>query len=65
MLAGTDAVLLRGACLLHAAEVLSLTGRSRDAVASIRKALRLFEKKGDKVDADRARALLAETTESP
>src|SRR5262249_43699599 len=65
MLARTDVVLLRGTCLLHAAEVLSLTGRASEAAAALRKALRLFEKKGDQVDADRTRVLLAETTESP
>jgi ATP/maltotriose-dependent transcriptional regulator MalT len=65
MLAPTDAVLLRGTCFLHAAEVLSLTGRTSEAAAANRKALRLFEKKGDLVDAEHTRALLAEMTKSP
>jgi hypothetical protein len=65
MLARTDAVVLRGRCLLHAAEVLSLAGRADEATAAIRKSLRLFEAKGDKPDAGRARSLLAETTKSP
>jgi DNA-binding SARP family transcriptional activator len=65
MLARTDAVLLQGTCLLHAAEVQSLTGRAGEAAATTGKALRLFEEKGDKVDAERARSFLAETTKSP
>jgi ATP/maltotriose-dependent transcriptional regulator MalT len=65
MLAQTDAVILQGTCWLHAAEVLSLTGRTGDAAAAIKKALRFFEEKGDEVDADKTRTLLAQTTESP
>jgi DNA-binding SARP family transcriptional activator len=65
MLAGTEAVVLQGRCLLHAAEVLSLTGRMRDAVAAVEKAVRVFEKKGDIVETGAARAFLAEMTESP
>jgi DNA-binding SARP family transcriptional activator len=65
MLAGTDVVVTRARCLLDAAEVMSLTGRTGDAATAARKAVRLFERKGDTVDADWARAVLAETTESP
>jgi tetratricopeptide (TPR) repeat protein len=65
MIERTDHVVARGTCWLDKAEVLSLTGRPDEAAAAIRKALRLFEKKGDLVHVDQARALLAETTKSP
>jgi ATP/maltotriose-dependent transcriptional regulator MalT len=57
MLSCTDAVVLQATCELDSAEVLSLTGRAAEAVAATERALWLFDEKGDRVDADRARAV--------
>jgi DNA-binding SARP family transcriptional activator len=65
-LEGTDGLNAQAQCLLDRAEVLSLSGRGEDsAAAAIREALRLYEQKENVVGAERARSLLAETTESP
>src|SRR5262249_16756583 len=64
-LAKSDSVVARGTCLLDEAEGLSLRGRPKDAAAATRKAVRMFEKKGDVVRATKAREFLAETTKSP
>jgi tetratricopeptide (TPR) repeat protein len=56
----TDYLDLHALTLLDQAEVLRLTGRDADAVAVVRKALHLFEQKGNIVMARRANALLKE-----
>jgi len=60
VLAPTDALNLRAACRLDAAEVHSLAGRRDDAVASVENALALYEQKGNTTGAELARARLAE-----
>jgi tetratricopeptide (TPR) repeat protein len=65
LLAATDDLNLRGACWLDAAEVASVAGRRSDAAAAIKKAIRLYEKKGNQAALARSRTLLLEPTESP
>ncbi len=65
VLEGTDGLNTRAECLLDRAEVLSLARRPLESAAAIREALGLFELKENLVGAERARQLLAETTESP
>jgi DNA-binding SARP family transcriptional activator len=60
--ARTDALSDHGAVLLDLAEILGLAGRPREAVARIEEGLLLFERKGNRVSADSARALLNELT---
>jgi DNA-binding SARP family transcriptional activator len=60
--ARTDALSDHGAVLLDLAEVLGLAGRAAEAVARIEEGLLLFERKGNRVSADSARALLNELT---
>ena len=56
--AGTDFFELHGGVLLDLAEILRAAGRSEDAKAAAREALALFERKGNLVLAERARAQL-------
>jgi DNA-binding SARP family transcriptional activator/tetratricopeptide (TPR) repeat protein len=65
MLGHTDDLTRRGTCWLDAAEVASLAGRRSDAAVAIKKAIRLFEKKGNQAATAQARTLSAETPESP
>ena len=58
--ARTDALSDHGAVLLDLAEILGLAGRSREAAARIEEGLLLFERKGNRISADSARALLNE-----
>jgi class 3 adenylate cyclase/DNA-binding SARP family transcriptional activator/tetratricopeptide (TPR) repeat protein len=55
----TDALDLHGSALLGLAEVLLVTGRKEDAAARADEALALFERKGNEVSAQQARALIA------
>jgi class 3 adenylate cyclase len=55
---GTDSPTLRGNVLLDHAEVLRLAGR-QEVHAPVRKALSLFEQKGDLASAERARSFIA------
>jgi DNA-binding SARP family transcriptional activator/tetratricopeptide (TPR) repeat protein len=57
---GTDFLLLQAFALLDAGEVLQLAGRPGGAAVRIRRAIRLFERKGNTVSASQAAALLAE-----
>lgn len=54
----TDALSWRGALLLNEAEILRLAGRADDAARVARRALELFETKGDLVGAGHTRDLL-------
>jgi len=56
----TDLLDLRGDVLLDLAEVLRSAGAQDEANASVRRALALYELKGNLVSAERARTLLAE-----
>jgi class 3 adenylate cyclase/tetratricopeptide (TPR) repeat protein len=60
MLAIGDALNYQGLALLDLAEVVRLAGRLSDASDAARQALDRFERKGNVVSADRARAFLAE-----
>jgi class 3 adenylate cyclase/tetratricopeptide (TPR) repeat protein len=53
-----DAVWLHGEALLDLTQVLALAGRPEEPLHAARQALRLFEEKGDRVSAAKARALL-------
>jgi len=48
----------RGTALLRLAEVLSMAGRSGEAVPALNEAIKLYERKGNLVSAQEARALL-------
>ena len=58
LISGTDALDLRGTALLDLTEVLILAGRGDDARAPAEAALGLFERKGNVVSAEEARAVL-------
>jgi tetratricopeptide (TPR) repeat protein len=57
---GTDLPSDRGDALLDLAEVLRASARLEEAEAAGRRALSLFERKGNLVGAEKARSLLAE-----
>jgi tetratricopeptide (TPR) repeat protein len=57
---GTDSLQLRGEALLGRAEVLKLSERGSDARRSLEDAVQLFEQKGNRVAADRARGQMQE-----
>jgi tetratricopeptide (TPR) repeat protein len=52
----------QGSALLDLGEVLHLGGKDAEAVAAIREAMELFDRKGNLVHAAKARLLLEETT---
>jgi tetratricopeptide (TPR) repeat protein len=56
----TDDLNSQGRALMDLAEVLELAGRPDEAVATVEQALELFERKGNVVSAEKARALLAQ-----
>jgi predicted ATPase len=56
--AATDALDLHGNALLDLADTLFLAGRNEEAATSVGEALRLYERKGNDVSAERARARL-------
>jgi hypothetical protein len=56
----TDYVVIQGNAELELAHVLSTFGQTDDAAAEAAKALDLFQSKGDRPGADRARALIAQ-----
>jgi ATP/maltotriose-dependent transcriptional regulator MalT len=58
IVAATDAPLLKGGTLVDLARLQAAVGRLDDANGAARRALELFEAKGDKVDAAATRALL-------
>ena len=58
LVADTDAPLLKGGTLVDMATVRAAAGQLSDATAAARRALDLFEAKGDEVDAGATRALL-------
>ena len=58
----TDALHDHGRVLLDVAEVLRISGRPADAVDEVGRAVKLFERKGDVVSGQAARALLSELT---
>jgi tetratricopeptide (TPR) repeat protein len=58
--ARTDALSDHGSALLDLAEVLHLAGRTEQATVRVEEALRLFERKENRVSADAARAALSE-----
>jgi class 3 adenylate cyclase len=60
LVARTDALNRRGDSLLALAEILHAQGSAGDALGSIRKALELYEQKGNVVSAERAKAMLFE-----
>jgi class 3 adenylate cyclase/tetratricopeptide (TPR) repeat protein len=60
--AATDALDLHGNALVDLADTLVLAGRNDEAAASMADALRLYERKGNDVSAERARARLASTS---
>jgi tetratricopeptide (TPR) repeat protein len=60
LLEGSDGLDTRGDVLVNRAEVLRIAGRIDDAKADMRKALALYEQKGNVVSAGRARAALDE-----
>jgi DNA-binding SARP family transcriptional activator len=60
--ARTDALGDHGGVLLDLAEVLRLAERPAEAADSVEKALLLFERKGNRVSAEAARAMLSELT---
>jgi class 3 adenylate cyclase/predicted ATPase len=60
--AATDALDLHGGALVDLADTLALAGRNEEAVTCVADALRLFERKGNDVAAERARARLAGTS---
>ena len=64
LIEGTDALDLRGTALLDLAEVHILAGRGDEASASAEAALGLFERKGNVVSAEEARAVLARAANS-
>ena len=55
----TDALNMHGDALLDRAEVLRLAGRKRESQPLIEKAIGLYERKGNVVSAEQARALLS------
>lgn len=60
--AETDDLNLQGDALMDLAEVLSLCGRSDDALSRRREALELYERKGNLVSAGRVRAMFEDRT---
>ena len=60
--ARTDALSDHGAVLLDLAEVLRLADRPAEAARRVEEALLLFERKGNRVSAEAARAMLSELT---
>jgi predicted ATPase/class 3 adenylate cyclase len=58
--APTDALDLHGNALVDLAETLALAGRNEEAAACLADALRLYERKGNDVSAERVRSRLAE-----
>ena len=58
--AETDFLGLHGDALVDLAEVLVLAGRTRESVPALEDAVRLYERKGNVVSAERARALMAD-----
>jgi hypothetical protein len=60
LLEGSDGLDVRGDVLVNRAEVLRIAGRIEDARADTRKALALYEQKGNAVSAARARVALDE-----
>lgn len=59
--AATDALDLHGNALVDLADTLALAGRNEEAAACVVDALRLYERKGNDVSAERARARLTGT----
>jgi predicted ATPase/class 3 adenylate cyclase len=57
--AATDALDLHGNALVDLADTLALAGRSQEAAVCLKDGLRLYERKGNDVSAERARARLA------
>jgi class 3 adenylate cyclase/tetratricopeptide (TPR) repeat protein len=57
--AATDALDLHGNALVDLADTLALAGRNEEASACVAEALLLYERKGNEVSAERARARLA------
>ncbi|HET9115874.1 MAG TPA: AAA family ATPase [Gaiellaceae bacterium] len=57
--AATDALDLHGNALIDLADTLALAGRNEEADECVAEALRLYERKGNDVSAERARARLA------
>jgi predicted ATPase/class 3 adenylate cyclase len=57
--AATDALDLHGNALIDLADTLALAGRNEEAATCVADALRLYERKGNDVSAERARARLA------
>ena len=61
--AQTDDVNMQGDALMDLAQVLRLCHRDRDAAQPIRRAMHLYEAKGNRVSAERARSLLGAAVE--
>ena len=57
--AATDALDLHGNALVDLADTLALADRTEEAATCVADALRLYERKGNDVSAERARARLA------
>jgi predicted ATPase/class 3 adenylate cyclase len=57
--AATDALDLHGSALVDLADTLAFAGRNEEAAACVADALSLYERKGNEVSAERARARLA------
>jgi len=64
-LADTDVLDQQARCRLDLADVLCMARRGGEARACVAEAIRLFELKGNDIDAKRAAAWLAKLTESP
>jgi class 3 adenylate cyclase/tetratricopeptide (TPR) repeat protein len=60
--AATDALDLHGNALIDLAETLALAGRNEEAATCVADALSLYERKGNDVSAERARARLADVS---
>jgi class 3 adenylate cyclase/predicted ATPase len=59
LLEGTDDLNARGDVLLNLGSVLSMAGKTAEGMSAVEESLRLFDKKGNVVTAQRARARLA------
>jgi class 3 adenylate cyclase/predicted ATPase len=59
LVADTDALDLHGTALLDLADTLAFAGRNEEAATCVAEALTLYERKGNDVSAERARARLA------
>jgi tetratricopeptide (TPR) repeat protein len=60
--AATDALDLHGNALVDLADTLALAGRNEEAAVCVADALRLYERKGNEVSGERARARLADAS---